>query len=522
MNPDVKLFDDQKKWSRSTVDAFERGTGDRGPSKRVLSIGATGFGKTIVAGALSWYALQKWTPPKVLFLADTDELIDQAQEKIYWATGIPTDREKGSTRASLSSKITVGSIQTLQKADRLNRFPQDHFGLVIADEAHLSMAAGWQRVLNHFDEGNANSLGITGTPFRGDDKNLWDWWEVKGAEMGLFELIELGRLAPIRVQTVPLDIDASFTDNPNSEDLDDAEVAHAIEPAFDAIIDAWEQHAAGRKTLWFLPGIDPSKKFVEKLLKRGHTAAHIDGKTKDRRGLLAAYAANRYRHLCNSDLLMKGYDQPDIECVVILKLTKSRVNYQQMVGRGTRVSPKTGKLDLLLLDFLFQFGDLGICRPGDLIARNPKQAREIQDRINRGEMLDLRDARDLSENEGMMRLMKGLLERRGRKGETYNAKDAAAVLHAPELLVYEPSQRWELLPPTDNQLMQLHKRGIDPQAVKTRGEASNLLTLLMSRHDQAKASLKQVVILARHGVEHAEQMSCDAASAAIDSLFSKP
>lgn len=519
MNPDVTLFDDQKEWSRSTVNAFERGTGDRGPSKRVLSVAATGAGKTIMAAGLGYYALKRWTPAKVLFLADTDELIDQAQAKIYWATGIPTDREKGSARASLQSKITVGSIQTISKQNRLERFPQDHFGLVIADEAHLSMADGWQRVLNHFDTGGANTLGVTATPFRGDDKNLWDWWEVKGAEIGLFELIELGRLSPIRVKTVSLDISADFEDDPDSEDIDDEQVAHAIEPMFDAIIDAWEQHGEGRKTLWFLPGIDPSKRFVQKLLDRGHTAAHIDGKTKNRKAVLEAYDQNRFTHLCNSDLLMKGYDQPDIACVCILKLTKSRVNYQQMVGRGTRVFP--GLDDMLLLDFLWQFGELGICRPGDLIARNPKQAREIQERINRGDVLDLREARDLSENEGMMRLVKGLLERRGRKGETYNAKDAAAVLHAPELLVYEPSQRWELLPPTENQLAALAKKGIDPKSIKTRGEASNLMTFLTSRSVSDQATLKQVVILARAGVEHPEQMTFRDASAAIDTLFAK-
>ncbi len=522
MNPDVKLFDDQKEWSRSTVAAFERPTADRGPAQRVLSVGATGFGKTIVAAGLAYYAIKRWTPPKVLFLADTDELIDQAQKKIFWASQIPTDREKGKDRASLASKVVVGSIQTMQKAARLERYPADHFGLVIADEAHLSMADGWQRVLNHFDRGGAKSLGVTATPFRGDDKNLWDWWQVKGAEIGLFELIELGRLAPIRVTTVSLDIEATIHDDPDSEDVSDEQVAHAIEPAFDAIIDAWEKEGEGRKTLWFLPGIDPSKKFVEKLLARGHAAAHIDGTSKNRREILAAYDANRFHHLCNSDLLMKGYDQPDIECVCILKLTKSRVNYQQMVGRGTRVSPKTGKKDMLLLDYLWQFGDLGVCRPGDLIARNPKQARDIQARFDRGEKLDLREARDLSENEGMMRLVKGLLERRGRKGETYNAKDAAALLHAPELLVYEPSQRWELLPPTDNQLAALHKKGIDTKSIKTRGEASNLMTLLTTRSIADQASLKQVVILARAGVEHPEQLTFKDASARIDTIFAKP
>lgn len=521
MNPDVQLFEDQKAWSRSTVRAFEHGTGEQGPAKRVLSIAATGAGKTIMGAGLAYYALKRWEPARVLFLADTDELIEQALEKIHWATNIPADREQGKHTASLRSKIVVGSIQTLQKPGRLNRFPQDHFGLVIADEAHLSMAAGWQRVLNHFDEGGSNSLGVTATPFRGDDLNLWDWWQVKGAEIGLFELIELGRLAPIRVKTVPLEFDVEIEDNPDSEELDDEKVRCAIEPAFDAILDAWEAEGEGRKTLWFLPGVEASKRFTQKLLDRGHTAAHIDGGTKNRKEVLAAYAAGRYDHLCNSDLLMKGYDQPDIECVVILKLTKSRVNYQQMVGRGTRVSPKTGKKDMLLLDFLFQFGDLGVCRPGDLIARTPKQAREINDQLARGKPLDLREARDLSENEAVNRLVEGLLKRRGRRGETYDAREAAALLNAPELLTYEPEQKWELDVPTPRQLDILARKGIDVSTIKTRGMASNLLTYLIKRSEADQATLKQVVTLARLGVQNGHQMTFAEASQTMDEAFSR-
>lgn len=519
MNPDVVLFPDQKAWSRSTVDAFEKGVGEAGPSKRVLSIAATGAGKTIMAAGITYYATKRWNPGKVLFLADTDELVDQAQEKIHWASGIPTDRDQGKHRASLLSKVVVGSIQTMSKDDRLTRFPKDHFGLVIADEAHLSMADGWQRVLNYYDEGGANSLGITATPFRGDDRNLWDWWDVKGAEIGLFELIELGRLAPIRVKTVPLDIHANFTAKPDQEDIDDEQVRHAIEPAFDAIIDAWEREGEGRKTLWFLPGVLASQRFAQKLLDRGHTAAHVDGTTKGRKRILAGYAANQFKHLTCSDLLMKGYDQPDIQAIVILKLTRSRVNYQQMVGRGTRVAP--GKVDMLLMDFLFQFGELGVCRPGDLIARNPNQAKEIQAKLNAGQSMDLRMARDLSESDAVNALIKGLLERRGRKGQTYDAREAAALLHAPELLKYEPEAHWELMEPTPRQLDLLAKKGVDPKSIRTRGEAGKLITFLMSRQDEAKATLKQVVILARAGVEDPQALTFQDASAQIDEMFSK-
>jgi superfamily II DNA or RNA helicase len=366
-----KLHDDQKAWCRQTVDAFEKGQHGEGPWQRLLSTAATGAGKTVMAAAIAGYALKRWASPdgqpgRVLFLADTDELVQQAVDKFWDAAGLVCDKEKASDRASLASRTVVGSIQTLARDNRLQRFPAGHFALVIADEAHLSMAATWQRVLGHFDAGGARSLGITATPERHDGKDLFKWWQHKPAEIGLFDLIAKGRLAPITVRTVPLELDCTGVHRAGAE-LDEEELTSAIEPAFDAILDAWEREGEGRKTLWFLPGIAASKEFAQRLLARGHPALHVDGTSTDRRETLARFDTGEAQHLCNAQLLTKGYDQPDIGCVVILRATQSRVAYQQMVGRGTRTAP--GKTDLLLLDFLWKFDELGICRPGDLVAR---------------------------------------------------------------------------------------------------------------------------------------------------------
>ncbi len=530
----MELYEDQKIWCRATVDAFRKPTGTgEGPFSKVMGVAATGAGKTIMAAAITDYALKYFPRPgqtergnsRVLFLADTDELVTQAQEKIFAFTGHPTDREKASDRASINSRIVVGSMQTLQNAERRSRFPAGHFSLVIVDEAHGSMAETWLATMNYFHEGGAKILGITATPERGDDKDLWEWWQHKSAEIGLFDLIEKGRLAKIKVKTLPIDLDCRGIKK-TREGLAEEEVAHAIEPAFEAIIEAWERHGEGRKTLWFMPGVPASRRFADMLVERGHAARHIDGSSPDRKQILESYAANKFVHLTNANLLIKGYDCPDIGCVVNLSPGKSRVAYQQKVGRGTRVAP--GKTDLLLLDFLWQFDRLGIVRPADLVARTRSEAERIQAALeqaarqsDRGDLqsLDIHDQRELADNQLVRSLIDQLVKNTTRKTRTYDASSAAALINAPELLNYEPETGWERQTPTDRQKEILTAKGISIKTIKTRGHASKFLDVLFSRQDQGLATFKQAARLTSAGVEGADMMTFAEASEAMQRLI---
>ena len=546
----MNLFEDQKRWCRATIDAFERPQSNgEGPFTRVMGEAATGAGKTIMAAAIIDYVLKRWKgprigttseilgqphqPSRVLFLADTEELVAQAQEKIFQFTGMPADREKASDRASLESRIVVGSMQTLQDPKRLQRFPAGHFAMVIVDEAHCSAADTWVRVMEYFNEGGARILGVTATPERGDERDLWKWWQHKSAEIGLFDLIALGRLAPIKVKTLPIDLDCRGVKK-SKEGLDEEELAHAIEPAFEAIIEAWERHGEGRKTIWFLPGVPASRRFAEMLIERGHAARHIDGSSKDRQQILRGYAENQFLHLVNANLLIKGYDQPDIACVVNLAPGKSRVQYRQKIGRGTRIAP--GKLNLLLLDFLWQFDRLGIVRPSDLVARTEKEAERIQkqleaaarqsDRMTTEEMeeqgivaMDLHDARDIADNQLVRALIAQLVNNTTRATKVYDAAAAAALINAPELLVYEPTAPWEKQPPTPKQLDALKLKGIKTSTIKTRGHASMLLEKLFSRQADNLCTFKQAARLTAAGVENADKLTFEQASTEMDRII---
>ena len=125
--------------------------------------------------------------------------------------------------------------------------------------------------------------------------------------------------------------------------------------------------ANDRKIVVFLPLVKTSQKFTGILNSMGF-GPRKSRDSQDRAEVLEDFDKGRYNVLCNSMLLTEGWDCPSVDCVVVLRPTKVRSLYSQMVGRGTRLHP--GKEDLLLLDFLWHTERHELCHPAHLIAEN--------------------------------------------------------------------------------------------------------------------------------------------------------
>ena len=108
-------------------------------------------------------------------------------------------------------------------------------------------------------------------------------------------------------------------------------------------------------------------------------AAEVNGESRDRNEILKQFDAGEYNALCNSMLLTEGWDCPSVDCIVVLRPTKVRSLYSQMVGRGTRLSP--GKDHLLLLDFLWHTERHELCHPANLICENPEVAQKMTENL---------------------------------------------------------------------------------------------------------------------------------------------
>ena len=484
---------------------------------RTLLVLPTGTGKTIVFASVA--ADQVRAGDRVLILAHRGELLEQAADKLQRSTGLVSAVEKAeSTCLDSWFRVVVGSVQTLQRTARLERFPRDYFGTIIIDEAHHAITDGYRRILDYFE--SAKVLGVTATPDRGDMRNLGEVFDSLAYEYKLTDAIKEGYLCRILAQTIPLQLDISSV-TLSGGDYAVADLGTALDPYLEQIAAEMAVRCKDRKTVVFLPLIRTSQKFRDLLNAHGFRAAEVNGQSEDRQEVLADFDAGKYNVLCNSMLLTEGWDCPSVNCVVVLRPTKVRSLYSQMVGRGTRLSP--GKTDLLLLDFLWMTDRHELCRPADLVCEDRAVARQMTEHLaETGCPEDIEEAAaQASEDVVAQReeaLAKQLEEQRRKKAKLVDPLQYEMSIQAEDLAGYVPAFGWEAGPPSEQQTAALEKLGILPDAVESAGKAALLLDRLNKRRDEGLTTPKQIRCLEKYGFQHVGTWSFEAARHMIDRI----
>ena len=484
---------------------------------RTLLVLPTGTGKTIVFASVA--ADQVRAGDRVLILAHRGELLEQAADKLQRSTGLVSAVEKAeSTCLDSWFRVVVGSVQTLQRTARLERFPQDYFGTIIIDEAHHAITDGYRRILDYFSGGKV--LGVTATPDRGDMRNLGEVFDSLAFEYKLTDAIKEGYLCKIMAQTIPLQLDITSV-TMSGGDYAVGDLGTALDPYLEQIAAEMARRCKSRKTVVFLPLIKTSQKFRDLLNAHGFRAAEVNGQSDDRRQVLADFDAGKYNVLCNSMLLTEGWDCPSVDCVVVLRPTKVRSLYSQMVGRGTRLSP--GKTDLLLLDFLWMTDKHELCRPADLVCEDRAVARQMTETLaESGCPEDIEQAAaQASEDVVAQReeaLAKQLAEQRRKKAKLVDPLQYEMSIQAEDLSGYVPTFGWEAGPPSEQQTAALEKLGILPDAVESAGKAALLLDRLNKRRDEGLTTPKQIRCLEKYGFQHVGTWSFEAARHMIDRI----
>ena len=484
---------------------------------RTLLVLPTGTGKTIVFASVA--ADQVRAGDRVLILAHRGELLEQAADKLQRSTGLVSAVEKAESTCLTSwFRVVVGSVQTLQRSARLERFPRDYFGTIIIDEAHHAITDGYRRILDYFE--GAKVLGVTATPDRGDMRNLGEVFDSLAYEYKLTDAIKEGYLCKIMAQTIPLQLDISevgFT----SGDYSLGQLGTALDPYLEQIAAEMAQRCKGRKTVVFLPLIKTSQKFRDLLNAQGFRAAEVNGQSADRKEVLADFDTGKYNVLCNSMLLTEGWDCPSVDCVVVLRPTKVRSLYSQMVGRGTRLAE--GKTDLLLLDFLWMTDKHELCRPADLVCEDRAVARQMTENLaGTGCPEDIEEAAAQACEDVVAQreeaLAKQLAEQRRKKAKLVDPLQYEMSIQAEDLSGYVPAFGWEAGPPTKQQTAALEKLGILPDAVESAGKASLLLDRLHKRRDEGLTTPKQIRCLEKYGFQHVGTWSFEQAKHMIDRI----
>ncbi|MBU2755262.1 DEAD/DEAH box helicase [Acidithiobacillus sp. CV18-2] len=312
-----------------------------------LAVLPTGAGKTVILRAVIEEWLRNFPDHQILLLAHRTRLLEQARERF---AGIPVQTISASMNvreAPQPGSVTVASIQTLagmNEADSSSAFKD--WDLVLVDEAHRVGDAGQYATYLSGLPRDPVILGVTATPWRMDANGKHQLvTRIPGSVFQRVacwiqpeELISRGFL--LRPEIVPVRHAfprAGFK-------LDHGEIAATgvsryLHLDFAArMAEIREKTADARHVLIFCETVKDAGDVAAALDDPGHPAGFIDGTMPEahRRDLLQAFQDGRIRYLVNVDVFTEGLDVPEIDAVVLLRMTQSVTRFLQMVGRGLR------------------------------------------------------------------------------------------------------------------------------------------------------------------------------------------
>lgn len=480
-----------------------------------LAVVATGVGKTIIAAGLA----SRWMNEneRVLFLAHRDELIKQAASKMYEARGLVAQTEKADQYAIIGHNLVTGSVQSLQ-GDRLLRWPKDAFTKIFIDEAHRSTAQTYRNVFDHF--GSAQRIGLTATAFR-QKGNLSDIYDHISFQYGLKEAVRDGYLSRLSAQTIPLEIDIGELSS-RGGDFSVDELEQKIDPYIQKIAEAVKERASDRKIILFAPTCATSRKCKEIFQSLGFEAFYAGG--DDRSEIADFERAGAGSIMCNSMLLTEGYDHPQIDCVIVLRLTKSTGLYCQMVGRGTRLF--IGKTDCLVLDFLWNSVNHNICKPACLVAEDDEEEQEMGNILDKsgapmdllGEVTD--EAVQNIRCERERKLAESLRNFTGREGNKFDPVLESLAVYDSRIANWRAETNWEKSDMSNTQERFLKDSGFDPTGW-CKGYAATVISDVSARNSAGLCSPRQMRSLIKNGHANAATFTKQQASEAMDKLQKK-
>lgn len=502
-------------FQRNAVEAVEKEFAEG--RKHILMVLPTGTGKTVCFS--EFLRRQVENGGRGLILAHRDELLSQAAQKLKATTGLDSALEKADSSAWMSdAPVTVASVQSMCRPERLKNYSPGYYSDVVIDEAHHSLSPSYRRIIDHFV--GSRILGVTATPDRGDHKALSEVYESLAFEYPMRQAINDGYLVPIKAKMLPVEVDLTEV-KLSCGDYSANSLGDAIEPYLEEIARRMAEECKDRKTVVFLPLIKIAKRFAELLNEYGISAAEVNGESPDREAILADFEAGKYQTLCNAMLLTEGWDCPSVDCIVVLRPTKVRSLYQQMIGRGTRLFP--GKEDLLILDFLYLTAKHDLCTPASLFSGTAEIEEKMDQILRGGKEMDVSEVENQAERDILAERAESLaqtLERSSRKkARTVDPMEFALSIAAEDIALYEPTFGWEYDEPTPKQISYLGRCGITTDAITCKGMASMIIDKLIRRQNAGLSTPKQIRMLNQFGYDDAAQWSFEKASWQISQIL---
>lgn len=520
---------------------------------RQLIVLAGGLGKTVLAAHIAKEEIENGG--RVLFVAHTEELIDQAQDKFLRGAGVESDKEKADNHASPYASCVVASVQTLARVNRLTGFSDSHFTLIIIDEAHRGLSPSHLRVKNYFHFGadsliegwvapepgflytpKAKVLGMTATASRGDKRSLGEFYQRVAFEYGLLEAVREGYLVRPIVKNIPLKIDMrgiKVSRTPQGSDLDATEVAHRIAPIVKEIAKALAPEIINLKLVVFMPSVETARMISDALASHGINANFVSGACPDRAEKVAAFrSAGPGSALVCAQLLAEGFDVDTISAVCVLRASKIWNFVIQCWVRGTR--PLTGLIDALetaeervaaiatsgkpcfyIFDFLWLADTHDLIQPCELVT----QRQEVKERM--AGATDLVAVEAVAQRDFLKALEEAAKKNARRQARTLDPIAWAVSLGDAALATWEPETKWDSDPITPGQDDFMRRNGVDPANVKCKGLASKVINRLLTRIKLGLATPKQLSLMSQLGLDEqtCATLTVQEATATIDATL---
>lgn len=504
-------------YQQSAINSIVTRLYDQGERSAAIVV-VTGGGKTVIMGCLLRQLLESGRISRALFLVHRTELVLQAY-KAFERAGLSVGREQGSSSAYnlCNPHVVVSTVQTL--AQRLDKFSRDEFDLILTDEMHHASLANkqYRDPFDYFE--SAKLVGVTATPDRADGADMTHFGEVV-YKYSLFDAVKDQDgpfLAPPKFVRCSLGVDIRGVSTVGKKgDFQQGQLGEKMKPGIELLANAiaQETNAADRqKTIIFMPCVGSSTAMAHALDSLGYRAAWISGDHPDRDQILQDYKRGRYSYLVNCQLLTEGFDDPATDCVV-LKPTRSRVAYSQMVGRCLRLF--AGKTHGLIIDFSHTT-DMDLIGPASLACADPEDESEINAEVNSDGDLWAAVERASTAKKARQEIkinidrLKDMQYRRVEIDPFQAALDMGVRASSMTSKVFD-----DLATPRQAEL--LAKHGFADLKGMTKRQAGQLISQIISRRTAGLATIKQLNYLIHLGVkpERARSMTFQQASEEID------
>ena len=360
-----------------TVEAVAQG------QNRILLVMATGTGKTYTAFQIIWRLWKAKAKKRILFLADRNILVDQTKSNDFQPFGQAMTKITG-RKVDPAYEIHLALYQALTGPEEYQKaFKQvdpNFFDLIIIDECHRGSAAddsAWREILEYFS--SATQIGLTATPKETDEVSNIDYFGEPAYSYSLKEGIEDGFLAPYKVVRVDIDVDLQGwrptkgqTDK-NGELIDDR-IYNQKDFDRTLVIDERTQLVAETITS-YLKRTDPMAKTIifcndinhaermrmalvnlnpEQVAKNEKYVMKITGDDEIGKAQLDNFINPKKAYpviATTSELMTTGVDAKTCKLIVLDQNIKSMTKFKQIIGRGTRIDDRYGKLWFTILDF---------------------------------------------------------------------------------------------------------------------------------------------------------------------------